>query len=192
MSVKTKTFKCKCLFHRRRRDVPLVRSPRDGNKPQYVIPADGVYLVVVRVWANVNSNPFTASVHVDMLSPNSAVSKFLLSMLSLSSSQLLGLSLHHGLAAAPVLLGHVRRLRVAGAGLAACLLPPLARNPQASVLDRGRHLSGDGGEGHVHRRVPEHPQLGQNYTEPHSGRGDCQLCKEVNCKVMKPQPFKRD
>ena len=88
---------------------------------------------------------------------------------------MLGLSLHHGLAAAPVLLGHVRRLRVAGAGLAACLLPPLARNPQASVLDRGRHPPGDGGEGHVHRRVPEHPQLGQNYTEPHSGRGDCQL-----------------
>ena len=52
----------------------LVRSPRDGNKPQYVMPGDGVYLVVVRVYAKVNSQPFTASVHVSMLSDGTAVS----------------------------------------------------------------------------------------------------------------------
>lgn len=57
---------------RRRRDVGLVRSPRDGNKPQYVMPGDGVYLVVVRVYAKVNSQPFTASVHVSMLSDGTA------------------------------------------------------------------------------------------------------------------------
>ena len=110
MSVKTKTFKCKCLFHRRRRDVPLVRSPRDGNKPQYVIPADGVYLVVVRVWANVNSNPFTASVHVDMLSPSSAVSKTLnILMLSISSSQLSTLMLCYVRAISPSRTGRCSR-----------------------------------------------------------------------------------
>ena len=52
----------------------LVRSPREGNKPQYVMPGDGVYLVVVRVYAKVNSQPFTASVHVSMLSDGTAVS----------------------------------------------------------------------------------------------------------------------
>ena len=91
MSVKTKTFKCKCLFHRRRRDVPLVRSPRDGNKPQYVIPADGVYLVVVRVWAKPsNKAPFTAAVHVGMHSPDSAVNGISIYNVKLGlSSQLL-------------------------------------------------------------------------------------------------------
>ena len=62
---------------RRRRDAELVRTPRDGNKPQYVIPVDGVYLVVVRVKADRPDpdNPFTATVHVDMPNPSSAVSK---------------------------------------------------------------------------------------------------------------------
>jgi len=58
---------------RRRRDVGLVRNPRDGSKPQYVIPADGLYLVVVMVAANSgNKDPFTARVRVDMHSPDSA------------------------------------------------------------------------------------------------------------------------
>ena len=63
------------FLSRRRRDTGLIRTPRDEHKPQYVIPADGVYLVVVRVWAKPsNKAPFTATVHVGMHSPDSAVS----------------------------------------------------------------------------------------------------------------------
>ena len=83
-------------------------------------------------------------------------------------------------------------LRALGAVLAGGLLHALARDPQTPVLDWGSDLPGDGGEGHVHRRVPEHPQLGQNHSEPNSRRRNCQLCKEVNCKVMKPHHLNSD
>ena len=44
-----------------------------------MIPADGLYLVVVMVAANSgNKDPFTARVRVDMHSPDSAVRKYLI------------------------------------------------------------------------------------------------------------------
>jgi len=53
----------------------LRRKKREAQGPSpsiYTIPKDGVYLVVVHVWTLVNSEPFTASVHISMESSTTA------------------------------------------------------------------------------------------------------------------------
>jgi len=47
-------------------------SPGDGAQPIYTIPKDGVYLLVVHVWSRVNTQHYSASVHLDLLSASPA------------------------------------------------------------------------------------------------------------------------
>ena len=53
-------------------DSPSLSSGNGHNTPQYRMPKDGVYLVVVHVWSPVPTQHFTASVHLEMQSPTSS------------------------------------------------------------------------------------------------------------------------